>query len=388
MNLKDFYTALARISQVLEQKDLASSYAQLVNGLTNFQSSPNDKAQEEINSAVSAIVTRNNEVLRDITKIPHSEFVVNHLGLNEYVSEGTPGVINNLLVNERHSAIDRLNRIAQQINNLRQRITTLITQFGDMGIEYKTEEDRSFISIEFGGRYNPTNTETLRKRLEEIESIFRAFAKLTDDPNNFAKPKIQSISKSSPLVIDIATATAAAIKTPATIVLIAKSVEWLMDRIEQGVEIKLKLQEMKKTGQVSEQLEPEFDQVFEKQVNELTADPAMKVFVDTLYEETGPHSDTNGAETEIKKDIKEAIKLLHKLLDGNSSIRPYLLPPSGEESIITEEEATNITVQTNLGYAKLENKKEELKALESGQRVVAEDEAIDTDTSEEGDPTV
>lgn len=356
MNLNNFALIAEKIVQTLESHDNTANYQNLVSYLTTGRTSPTPEIEQSIKEALALIEQTNQIQQATLDSVPHTEYVLEKLGIEESIGTGATNKLNNILKDEIFNAPSSIEKFVSEINASLTQLKTILTEMSKFGIEFETH-DSALLSIEYLGSYEVEDTEQLKLRLTDIESIVRAYARLTDQPEAFKKPRIVSISKSSPLTIDIGDGVA----IYSTLILVAKGITWAMSRVEQAVRIRIEFEELKQKKITSKNIEKEFRSLEEAETSEAN----IKNFVNELYKDKGSKAKTtNGVENETKKDLLEATKLLVKMIEGGASIKVYPpeTPDSKENSDVGQLVELNLAMSAS--YKTISNEQYHLKLLE------------------------
>lgn len=357
MNLRDFYIVASKILDLLTSYDPTPLYQTLIDHLNNIRSTPTPELQTLVNQTVGLIEERNRKIEEDLDKIPHSAFMIERLSINNSVGLQASSRLHEILRSEAYIAPTSVTTLMQDISAIKIQLSTIIEQLNKFGIEYKFDDAVPLLSIECQGEYGVNTTKELKSRLEDIEHVTRAFARLSGDIDAFKDPSIVSLSKSSPLIIDIGNNLTNVI----TYISLGKALKWAMDRIEQQYKIRLTRAQLKKEKLTNSQLEEGWDKL---QAHK-TEDSEIKKFVASLVKESNSSEKTGDPET-TKKDLIEAIKRLLNMIEKGARVNVYLPIGAQEEDGPEEASASEITVNIAYAYKKLENQEEKLKLLETG----------------------
>jgi hypothetical protein len=369
VNLKDFYILATKILELLEEKDTTTLYQNLISHLNSIRNNPTSDLQQSINQTVQQIVELNASAEQELMRIPHASFMLERLNVTEYIGYSATKRLEDILRTEMYIAANSVNELMQGISSTKVQLRTILDEFSKFDIEYSSE-DVPIFSIEYNGTEEVETTDDLKVQLSEIEKVIHAFARLANDPEAFAKPQILTISKSSPLIIDIGANLANGLTHAGTLLFVGKAIHWSMDRIEQLYDIRIKREEFKKQKLHNKTLEKGFDELEEKQ----TSEAEIKRFVNKLYKEASP-GENAGAEEETKKALLEAVKTILKLVGEGSTLNVYM-PVDKEDESDEQESVDDITLQIGLSYRQLDNKQAKLKELGSGLTEVVDDEKI------------
>lgn len=360
MNLKNFLINASQIVSVLEQHDNTPNYQNLISHLTTGRTSPTPEIEKSIKDTVALIAKTNSKQQAALDVVPHSEYVIEQLDISDQVGDTATQRISSIMQESVFNAPTLIEEFVQEISTSQSQLKTILAEVDKFGIEYESI-DSALLSIEYLGDYVVEDTETLKARLTDIENIIRAYARLTDKPEAFKKPHIATVSKSSPLIIDIGDGVA----IYPTLILVASGIKWAMSRVEQALKIRIQYEELKQKKIASMTLDKEFRSLEEAETSEAN----IKKFVNELYKEHAPKikntSANNGAENEIKKDLLEATRLIVNMIEGGASVKVY--PP--ETKTQKDNEEVSQLVELNLSMSatyKLINKEQgQLKLLES-----------------------
>lgn len=355
MNLKSFYLTAKLFIELFEGNDPVPLYQNLASSLTTMRNSPTADTESNVKQASKSIADCNRKFEDAFDKIPHSYLMIEIINAKAILGEEATKQLNDILANELYGASEKIQALAQKITAFKTQLQTIVNEFDKFGVEFSQEES-PILSLELMGDYAVDNTDQLKTRLSEVESIVRAYSRLSDNPNAFAKPKILSISKSSPLIIDLGDG----LTISTTLVLIAKGITWALDRVEQVNRIRLQSEDTKQKKMLTKIMEAEFKKQEEAEVSEKN----IKVFIDTLYKDAKP-SDKSGSETEIKKDLIEQTKLLINMVKGGANIKVF---PSLTHDIakkdVSESALDDFSLNMSVAYKKLNEQYEQIKLLE------------------------
>lgn len=358
MNIKTFYIVAKQILELIEKGDQSTHYSNLVSHLTNIRTNPTEDLQTSVNQTIEKIKANNAMVEESLAQIPHSKYVVEKLGLSEIIGEGASQRLDKIIEKEIYVAPDKVQQLINNINETKKTLASITDGFDELGVKYSLDKDIYLLSIDYYQSSAVQTTEQLKTQLDKIEGIVHAFARLTDDPKAFEKPIIASISKSSPLQIDIGDG----ITIAATLSIIARAVTWAMDRVEQSYDIRIKKQELKKQKLTNKQIEEGFKELEESKVSK----EAVKEFAIELCKQANP-KDASGAKSEIEKAVADAVMEIVELIDSQAEIRIYL-PPEKTKTEGDEAEPVAVAVFGGLAYKKLEAKQEKLRLIAASQQ--------------------
>jgi len=355
MNLKNFVINAMKIIEALEEYDNTANYQNLISYLTTGRTSPTPELEKSIKDTLALITKTNRQQQVALDVVPHSEYVIESLAIADKVGDGATERITSIVQDEIFNATSSIETFVQDITTAHNQLKTIITEMDKFGLEYEPT-DSALLSIEYLGDYKVDDTEALKARLSDIEAIVRAYARLTSHPEAFKKPQIVTISKSSPLIIDIGNGLA----IYPTLILVAKGVSWAMDRVEQAVKIRIECEELKQKKITSKVMEKEFKAL---EAGE-TSDENIKGFVNELYKNHNPKSAT-GVENETKKDLLEATKLIVKMIEGGASVKVY--PPENKDEKDNGDVAQLVELNLSMSatYKTIGKEQGQLKLLES-----------------------
>ena len=301
--------------------------------------------------------------------IPHSSFVIEKLDIDSCIGAGATSRLQAIIQKEAYVAPASVSKLMEDIASTKRQLQNIISEFNNFGIEYDIDEDKSILSIEYSGNIQIDTTEELKRQLSEIEKIVHAYARLTSEAKAFSKPSIVSLSKSSPLVIDIGDGAAIAL----ALTVICKTITWIMNRVEQVYDIRIKREQLRKDKLSNDKIEEGFEELILGQFS----DSEVKEHVNTIYKGANP-SGQHGSEAETKKALVEAVKALVSLIDEQGANVKVFVGPEEKDDNVDEN-----VVDINNAYLRLEKKQKDLGVLTSGEEKRSENDATAEDGADE-----
>lgn len=202
MNLKDFFSLAKHVLELLNAQDPTPLYNQLISQLETTRQTPTTENQTAVIDILEEIKGRNQLIDQKLSQIPHALFILDHLDIAKYVGGTVSAALEEALRTEMYTAATSITAIIEGITKTRSYLGTIIDVFTQLGIQ-ESENDATLLSVQYSTTTSDLTTKQLRSQLLKIDKIVHAFARLTNEPQAFAEPQIRSISKSSPLIIDI-----------------------------------------------------------------------------------------------------------------------------------------------------------------------------------------
>lgn len=201
MNVSIFYVNLEAINKLLTSTDIVTKYTALVPLIVAYRQSPSAASKEELDTAISALNESLKEITEGLSKIPHSSLLVKELHAEHLVGFFTEP-LTQVIYNDLFTAHERIQQIATDTQTFQSTIANLVTNLNSL--QYKTDKEvtTNLFTIEFAGGTEIKNLDDLMAYAKKIELILYNYACLSENGAEFA-PVIQSISKDSPVTIDI-----------------------------------------------------------------------------------------------------------------------------------------------------------------------------------------
>lgn len=355
MNLKNFLINASKIVGTLEKYDNSVNYQNLISHLTTGRTSPTPELEKSIRDTRVLISKVNRQQQASLDAVPHSEYVIEKLGITGDLGDAATKRITKIIEEEVFNAPSSIEVFVQEINTSLSQLKTILAEMHKFGLEYESP-DTAMMSIEYLGDYVVDDTEALKARLSDIEDILRAYARLSNQPEAFKKPYIVNISKSSPLIIDVGSSLA----IYPTLILVAKGITWAMARVEQAIKIRIEYEELKQKKITSSTMKREFKTLETAE----TSEKNIKNFVNQLYKEHNPKN-ANSVENEAKKDLLEATKLMVKMIEGGVLIKVYPPENRGEKDTPDVSQLCELNLSMSATYKKIGKQQGQLKLLES-----------------------
>ena len=264
-DLKTLSTKVVEHAKKSKTEDLYLHFLQvLTNSLHHDRQQPVSKQKDELFSS-----------LRSFDQLPltYSESrLFSVLGYGEYVGETAIRDIETILYDENFDAAGVLQKIEtkqkafkqfiEQTRNLQtalQRVPTL----KDVALR----EGEALLEITFTDKAAVDNIVDFESWIDSWTKIIRAFSQLVGERPESAR--IVFVQKSSPLIMDVATAIA-------LVLAVGKAVDFVLARVERYLNIRKQLEEIKKlkleNKQIEKDLEAEADAFSDKSAQEITAE--------------------------------------------------------------------------------------------------------------------
>ena len=226
---------------------------------------------------------------------------------NEIIGPDSVAYIEKILYDSKFDPNGVIQKITQhkdrvvQFNALANTLIVSLKPFSDQAIEI-LQEDEAILEITFAGDTNIKNIVNLADYADIWNKLFRAFGLLMKKHADDAK--IISISKSSPVVIEIASVIT-------VLFVISKAVDYILNRIDKYLTIRKKMEEIKnlklKNKQIAKDLEIEANEY--KNI-------ASEEIAKTLIKEHG-NTSTDG---EVKNALSISLKELFEFLDKGGKV--------------------------------------------------------------------
>lgn len=373
MNLKDFYLLSKGMVELIEELDPSPHYSTLADHIDNARQNATPDLKAAIDEQVNKIVEINQEFEERLSKKPHALLVLDRVNVSEFMGKNATDDLLVIIRDEAFAGSSSIRNFVDGITTSKNRLNTIVNTINELGLSFEDDTNQALLGIEYTGDYSVENTSELQARLDEINAITRAFARLVNEPRAFENPVIRGLSKSSPLVIDISTVAEAS----AAIVLLGKAIEWAMDRIEQQYDIRIKKQQLEKEKFSNSDIRRGFDRLEEKQTSEST----LKRYAKKLVQECNPSDNgESGARNEIEKDLIQAMKSIVNMVDKGAMIVAYI--PQAAVDTTEEETQTDITVNMSMSVKSLKEKQRTLRLLVE-QTADEEDEGADSEDENE-----
>jgi hypothetical protein len=201
VNVSIFYVNLEAINKLLTSTDIVAKYTALVPLIVAYRQSPGITAKDELDAAILTLSESLDEIVEGLSKIPHSSLLVKELHADHLVGFFAEP-LNQVIYNDLFTAHERIQQIATDTQTFQTTIANLVANLNSLQYETDKELATNLFTIEFAGSTEIKSLDDLMAYAKKIELILYNYACLSENGAEFA-PVIQSISKDSPVTIDI-----------------------------------------------------------------------------------------------------------------------------------------------------------------------------------------
>lgn len=201
MNTGLFYLNLKTIDELLVSTEIASAYSTMIPEIIAYRNSPTEETKADLDESIEIIEDRLATINTSLSKLPHSNLLLDELGVESILSPYTDS-LTTVIYSDLFTADQRMQTTLNDIQVLQATIKQITGGFENLQYKIETEPAANLFTIEFGGDTEITSIKDLIHYSKKIELILHSYASVSTDLGENT-PIIQSVSKNSPLAIDI-----------------------------------------------------------------------------------------------------------------------------------------------------------------------------------------
>jgi hypothetical protein len=268
MKVDDLKTLASKIVEYIQKSKIEQLYSQflqvLVNSFRNNRQQPVSKQKDDLFSA-----------LRSFDRLPltYSEtHLFSVLGYDEYVGEKAVKDLEAILYDENFDPqgvlqkIDAKQKAFQQFLERNRNLQTALQRVPTLK-DVALHKGEALLEITFTERAAVDNIVDFEGWIDSWTKIIRAFSELVGEKPESSR--IVFVQKSSPLIVDVATACS-------LVLMVGKAVDSVLARVERYLNIRKQIEEIKKlkleNKQIEKDLEAEADDFSDKSAQEITGE--------------------------------------------------------------------------------------------------------------------
>lgn len=355
MNLSLFYENIQTFIASLQANSVISSIRELIPLVTAYRTTPDATTKSELDTAASAVATNIEKLIDETSKVPHSSYFVAAFKIDQVVSSETPQQLNSLIYSDIFTTENRLTELADSLQKIQDSFTNIINGLTSLNYEAsKADEGHYIIGFEFGGDANIDNTKELEGYLKAIRLVLYDYACLSEKAAESNPPTIRTISKGSPLIIDLSWAQE---NLPTILMLVGATVLFYLSLKEKKVKI-TELEEQIKMEIPEKERTKLFERAFAAQQNKLWNDKIIEKHVDDLMKMVNSKPKDRGKQ-EKRNFLKKGVEELVYLLDQGIKVEVHE-PAKPEEGDKDADKVESNSVTITRKYRQIEYKTRDL----------------------------
>lgn len=347
MIVAEFLASISNFVEFNRTTNYTQRFQQLNSIVSKARNNLGGAWQAEIEAAIKELVdiTIKYEISTGFPfdKNPAFEF----FGIQDGLGIGNLIILSQLIKNDVIGAEQKVTAISQKLTNHIQHLDNIRNTFQQLGIAsygdyYKRDSDKVIISVKFPSSEDKAyEAKDITKLLDEFDKNLRFFGRIHKKSRE-AGYKVLTISKSSPVTMEILTYSAVGYA-------VSKSVNSVLTSIEKVQKIRL-LQ--KQIGELGLKNAAKIDELLEEEQREMqnAENDALQSIMDGSKPE-----DYEGENPQV--GVKKGIKYIQELVVNGGEVNVYLLPTNLPDSDNPEQELIEMKTNAAIGEGIMETKK-------------------------------
>ncbi|MEK7561906.1 MAG: hypothetical protein AAB541_03530 [Patescibacteria group bacterium] len=343
MNLRLFYENMLSLRNSLESTQLISNLRELIPKVVAYRNEPSDTTKEDLDSALDTVRQLTETVVQSVSKVPHSGYFISSFHIDKFLNLDNPSHVQELVYEDLFIAHEKIDQLVNEGQKIFDTFSSLISSLDSLDYEIAVEGTHYLIGFEFLKEAKIENTKELEGYLATIRKILYNYACLSEEVGESNPPVIHTVSKGSPLILDLSWVQE---NLPQILTLIGLTVIFYLSKKE-------KTQKITEYEQLIIQDIPEkertklFKRAFDTQKNRVFNDEAIDKHIQELVAATKKKS-KDRAKAEQKNFLRRGVTDLIDLLDKGAKVEVY--EPSTEEN--KEASSENINKNSTVIYTK------------------------------------
>lgn len=180
---------------------MVTQYSALVPLIIAYRTTPSADTKVNLDAAIDLLDAGLKKITNGLSKIPHSNLVMKELHAERllgFLAEPLATVV----YDDLFTAHERIQQIATDTQTLKTTAINILANLKNLNYEIDSELNNNLFSIEFLGGTEIHTLSELETFSKKIRVILYSYACLSEDKAE-SVPMIQSISKGSPVTIDV-----------------------------------------------------------------------------------------------------------------------------------------------------------------------------------------